>query len=100
MPSDPEEMQALLAASRPTSKRNPAIFERLLQGIRMGCKTHRPNNGFIFELPVPMGQHLMNTLKWSFSNTKPSEFETSLQMVGGSNNPMADQESTPFMAMS
>ena len=100
MPQDPEEMQALLAAARPTAKRNPMPFERICQGIRMSCKAHRNNNGFIFELPVPLGQHLMTSLKWQFSNTKPSEFETSLQMVGGSNNPMADQEKTPFMAMS
>lgn len=30
MPSDPEEMQALLMRSRPASKRNPPPFERLL----------------------------------------------------------------------
>ena len=100
MPSDPEEMAALLAKSRPTSKRNPPNFERILQGTRMSCKAYRPNNGFIVEAPVPLGQHFMGSLKWQFSNTKPSEFETSLQLVGGSASPMADQERMPFMAMS
>ena len=42
----------------------------------------------------------MTSLKWQFSNTRPSEFETSIQIVGGSNNPMADQDRTPFMAAS
>lgn len=100
MPSDPEEMAALLAKARPTGKRNPPPFERILQGTRMACKAHRPNNGFIFEVPVPLGQHFMTSLKWQFSNTKQSEFETQLQLVGGSAGPMADQEKTPFMAMS
>lgn len=100
MPSDPEEMAALLARARPTSKRNPPPFERILQGTRMGCKAHRQNNGAIFELPVPLGQHFMTSLKWQFSNTKPSEFETSLQLVGGGAGPMADQDRTAFMAMS
>ena len=100
MPSDPEEMQALLARSRPIAKRNPQPFERLLQGTRMAVKAHRQNNGAIFELPVPLGQHFMTSLKWQFSNTKQSEFETSLQLVGGGAGPMADQERTGFMAMS
>jgi hypothetical protein len=100
MPSDPEEMQALLAASRPTSKRNPKPFERCMQGLRMSVKAYRPNNGFIFELPMPLGQHFMSSLTWQFSNTRPSEFSTSIQMVGGSNSPMADQDRTPFMASS
>ena len=55
MPSDPEEMQALLAAARPKSKRNPQPFERIMQGIRMSCKAHRQNNGIIFEVPMPLG---------------------------------------------
>ena len=55
MPSDPEEMAALLARSRPSHKRNPPTFERLTMGARMSCKAHRQNNGFIFELPVPLG---------------------------------------------
>lgn len=98
MPSDPEEMQALLAKARPKHKRNPQGFERILQGTRMACKAHRQNNGIIFEVPVPLGQHFMTSLKWAFSNTKPSEFETSMQLVGSAS-PMADQEKTPFMAM-
>ena len=41
----------------------------------------------------------MSTLRWKFSNTKASNFETELQLVGGSASPMADQDSTPFLAM-
>lgn len=85
MPSDPEEMAALLAAARPTQKRNPMPFERLIGGTRMAVKAHRPNNGFIFEVPMPLGQHFMTSLKWAFSNSKASEFETSVQLVGGGN---------------
>jgi len=64
MPSDPEEMQALLAKARPTSKRNPQTFERLLGGVRLAVKSHRPNNGFIFEVPIPLGQSLLPTFTW------------------------------------
>lgn len=78
MPSDPEEMQALLAQHRPKDKRNPQNFERLLQMTRSSVKAHRQNNGFIFEMPVPLGQHFMTSLKWAFSNKKAPEFETSL----------------------
>ena len=55
MPADPEEMQALLAANSPNAKRNPMPFERLIGGTRMHVKAHRPNDGFIFEIPVPFG---------------------------------------------
>ena len=90
MPSDPEEMQALLAANRPTAKRNPLAFERLISGTRMAVKAHRPNDGFIFEVPVPLGQHFMTSLTWQFSNAKPAQFSTSVQMVGGGANQMQD----------
>ena len=51
-------------------------------------------------MPIPLGQHFQAGMKWAFSNTKPAEFETSLQLVGGQPQTMADQERTPFMAMS
>jgi len=94
MPSDPEEKQALLESARPLSKRNPAQFERCLGGIRASYKAHHPNNGFIFEVPVPLGQKFMSSLKWQFSNTRPSEFGVDMQMIGGSKNLMADKERT------
>ena len=93
MPSDPEEMQALLAAHRPTKKRNPMPFERLIGGTRLAVKSHRPNDGIIFEVPLPLSQRLMTNLTWQFSNSKASKFSTTVQMVGGNaNNPMADQD--------
>ena len=66
----------------------------------MAVKAHRKNNGAIFELPIPLGQHFMSSLKWQFSNSAQSEFETSLQLVGGGAGPMADQDRAAFMAMS
>jgi len=70
MPMDPEEMQALLARARPLHKRNPVGIDFILQGTRMTCGGARAGNGFSFELPLPMGQRFMTSLRWSFSNTK------------------------------
>ena len=45
----------------------------------------------------------MTELSWTFSNAKPSTFETQLQFVGSSAaamGPMPDQEKVPFMGLS
>lgn len=99
MPSDPDEMYALLMKNRPKNKRNPMGLERMMQMQRALCRAGRPNNGFTFEMGLPLGRHFMSSLLWKFSNTKPSVFETSLQLVGGSASPMADQDATPFLMM-
>ena len=78
MPSDPDEMYALLMKNRPKHKRNPMAMERMMQSQRALCRAGRPNNGFTFEMGLPLGRHFMSTLLWKFSNTKPSNFETSL----------------------
>jgi len=36
------------------------------------------NDGFTFDIPIPLGQHISPGLKWKFSNNKPSEFETTV----------------------
>lgn len=100
MPRDPEEMAELLAAARPKTKRNPPQFERILQGTRMACKIHRPNNGFSVDAGMPLGQQFMSSIRWAFSNTKKAEFEMGLQLVGTpAEGQPQDQDSMPFMAI-
>lgn len=99
MPTDPEEMMALLAKARPKNKRNPMAFERISQGSRHIVRAMRQNDGFMFDMALPLGRHFSTSFLWKFSNKKPSCFESSLQLVGGNPSPMADQDTTPFMAM-
>jgi len=65
-------------------------FERLIGGTRMAVKAHRPNDGFIFEVPLPLSQSFMTSLTWQYSNAKAASFSTTVQMVGGSPGPMTD----------
>jgi len=88
MPSDPEEMMALLMKNRPKHKRNPFTMERMAAGSRGICKAMRINDGFIFDMALPLGRAFSTSFLWKFSNKKPSSFETSLQLVGGNPGPM------------
>ena len=99
MPTDPEEMMALLAKARPKHKRNPMTFERMSQGTRHMVRAMRQNDGFMFDMALPFGRHFSTALLWKFSNKNTSVFESTLQLVGGNPSPMADQDTTPFMAM-
>ena len=99
MPTDPEEMMALLAKARPKHKRNPMPMERMSQGSRHLVRPIRNNDGFMFDIALPFGRHFSTALLWKFSNKSSSVFESTLQLVGGSPTMMQDQDTTPFMAM-
>ena len=71
-------MYALLMKNRPKNKRNPMGLERMMQMQRALCKSGKVNQGFSFEMGLPLGRHFMSSLTWKFSNTKVSVFETSL----------------------
>jgi hypothetical protein len=94
MPSDPEEMQALLNKARGKSNRQPPEFMRLCAPIKM-ITMSRPNDGIILMAGIPFSQRFQTSFTWNFSNKKAPEFEITTMLAG--NGSMMDQDSMSFV---
>ena len=92
MPSDPEEMQALLLKARGQTNRQPPELMRLTSPIKMLTMT-RPNDGIILTAGIPFSQRFQTSFTWNFSNKKAPEFECMCMLAGAGSMMMEDQMS-------
>lgn len=65
---------------------------RLTGGLKM-MSMIMPNDGFKFSFGIPFTQRFQTQLSWSFSNSKPGEFDLVCMLAGGGNMMMQDEMS-------